>query len=189
MGLSMSDSRYWQKGGLAICLLGAVLVLNGCGEDPEEERFRQELVDKALNDDTRRAGDAFLAENAKQPGVQVKPSGLQYKVLREGQGAKPAPQDVVVVHYEGSRVDGEVFDSSYKRDKPARFPLNQVIKGWTEGLMDMRVGGARMLYLPADLAYGARSPSPMIPANSALIFKVELLDIEQSAEQQPATGE
>lgn len=174
---------------MAICLLGAVLMLNGCGEDPEEERFRQELIDKALNDDTRRAGDAFLAENAEKPGIQVKPSGLQFKVLREGDGAKPTAQDIVVVNYEGKRIDGEIFDSSYARGKPARFPLNQVIRGWAEGLMDMRVGGERILYLPADLAYGARSPSPGIPANSALIFKVELLDIEHSGAAQPATGE
>jgi len=171
--------------------LGALALLGGCGEDPEEARFRQQLVDKALNDETRRAGDAFLAENAKQPGVVVKPSGLQYKVIRQGQGAQPGPRDVVVVHYEGSRIDGEVFDSSYERGEPARFPLNQVIRGWGEGLMDMRVGGERVLYLPADLAYGARSPSVMIPANSALIFKVELLDIEREgdADSKPVTGE
>ncbi|KEA64072.1 FKBP-type peptidyl-prolyl cis-trans isomerase FkpA precursor [Marinobacterium lacunae] len=176
--------------GIALAF-GPLVLLVGCGEDPEEARFRQELVDKALNDETRRAGDAFLAENAKQPGVVVKPSGLQYKVMREGSGAKPGPKDVVVVHYEGTRIDGEVFDSSYERGKPARFPLNQVIRGWSEGLMDMRAGGERMLYLPADLAYGARSPSHLIPANSALIFKVELLDVEQegSSEQRPASGE
>ncbi|SEG31858.1 FKBP-type peptidyl-prolyl cis-trans isomerase FkpA/FKBP-type peptidyl-prolyl cis-trans isomerase FklB [Marinobacterium lutimaris] len=181
MGLAMRYSRRWLRSGAILCLGAAVLTLNGCGDDPEEERFRQELVDKALNDDTRRAGDAFLEENASKPGVQVKPSGLQYKVLREGEGASPGPQDVVVVHYEGTNIDGEVFDSSYKRGEPARFPLNQVIRGWTEGLMDMKPGGERMLYLPADLAYGARSPSPAIPANSALIFKVELLEVQKSA--------
>lgn len=159
--------------GLALCA-----ALAGCGEDPQEAQFRQELMDKALNDDTRRAGDAFLAENAKRPDVQVTPSGLQYRIVREGSGASPGIRDIVVVHYEGRRIDGEVFDSSYQRGKPARFPLNQVIKGWTEGLRDMKVGGERELYLPAELAYGARSPSAMIPANSALIFRVELLDIE-----------
>lgn len=182
MGLAMRYSRRWLRSGAVLCLGAAVLILNGCGgDDPEEERFRQELVDKALNDDTRRAGDAFLAENANKPGVQVKPSGLQYKVLREGEGASPGPQDMVVVHYEGRTIDGDVFDSSYNRGKPARFPLNKVISGWTEGLMDMKAGGERMLYLPADLAYGARSPSPSIPANSALIFKVELLEVQTSA--------
>ncbi len=182
MGLAMRYSRRWLRGGAVLCLGATALMLNGCGgDDPEKERFRQELVDKALNDDTRRAGDEFLAENADKPGVQVKPSGLQYKVLREGEGASPGPQDVVVVHYEGTTIDGEIFDSSYKRGEPARFPLNQVIRGWTEGLMDMKPGGERMLYLPADLAYGARSPSPAIPANSALIFKVELLEVQTSA--------
>ncbi|GGB79980.1 hypothetical protein GCM10011352_02090 [Marinobacterium zhoushanense] len=171
--------------------LGAAVLLSACGEDPEEARFRQELLDKALNDETRRAGDAFLAKNAEQADVVVKPSGLQYRVIRQGQGPQPGPRDVVVVHYEGKRIDGEVFDSSYQRGKPARFPLNQVIRGWSEGLMDMRVGGERVLYLPADLAYGARSPSVMIPANSALIFRVELLEVELAgaAASKPATGE
>lgn len=177
----MKRSNRW-----ILCLMLAV-GLAGCGEDPEEARFRQQLIDKALNDETRRAGDAFLAENAQQPDVQVKPSGLQYKIIREGEGASPGPRDVVVVHYEGRRIDGEVFDSSYAREKPARFPLDQVIKGWAEGLRDMKVGGERILYLPADLAYGARSPSVMIPANSALIFRVELLDVESP--NAPAAGE
>lgn len=171
--------------------LSTLILLSGCGEDPEEARFRQELIDKALNDETRRAGDAFLAENAKRPEVVVKPSGLQYQVLRQGEGVQPGLRDVVVVHYEGTRVDGAVFDSSYTRETPARFPLDQVIRGWSEGLSDMRVGGARILYMPADLAYGARSPSHMIPANSALIFKVELLDVEQESDsgRTPVTGE
>lgn len=177
----MKLSRCWVPG-LLLCA-----VLAGCGEDPQEARFRQELVDKALNDDTRRAGDAFLAENAKRPDVQVKASGLQYRIVREGTGASPGPRDIVVVHYEGRRIDGEVFDSSWERNKPARFPLNQVIEGWAEGLSDMKVGGERELYLPADLAYGARSPSPMIPANSTLIFRVELLDVEPQGA--PEAGE
>lgn len=176
----MNASRFWI---LWVVLIGLV----GCGEDPEEARFRQQLIDKALNDDTRRAGEAFLARNAQQPGVQVKPSGLQYRVLREGTGARPGPRDLVVVHYEGRRIDGEVFDSSRARGQPARFPLDQVIKGWAEGLSDMRVGGERILYLPADLAYGARSPSEMIPANSALVFEVELLAIADP--NSPPAGE
>ncbi len=166
--------------------LTVVLLLSGCGEDPEEARFRQQLIDKALNDDTRRAGEAFLAQNAQQEGVETTASGLQYRILRPGEGEQPGPLDTVVVNYEGRRVDGELFDSSSARGKPSRFPLNRVIKGWTEGLQMMRVGEERMLYLPADLAYGATSPSPQIPANSALVFKVELLAVERV---KPGTGE
>jgi FKBP-type peptidyl-prolyl cis-trans isomerase len=168
----MHFSRRW------LLVIAALGVLAGCGEDPEEAKFRQELIDKALNDETRKAGDAFLARNAEKPDVQVKPSGLQFRVIETGDGVSPGPKDVVTVHYEGRRIDDVVFDSSYERDKPARFPLNQVIQGWSEGLQDMKIGGVRELYLPADLAYGARSPSHLIPANSALIFKVELLDVE-----------
>lgn len=174
--------------GLRWGLSGLVLTafLSGCGEDPQQEAFRQQLVDKALNDDTRRAGEAFLAENAQQPGVQSTASGLQYKVVREGEGERPGPLDTVVVHYEGQRIDGEVFDSSYQRDKPARFPLNRVIKGWGEGLQLMKVGGEQLFYVPPELAYGATSPSPAIPANSTLIFRVELLAVERV---KPGSGE
>ncbi|WP_027859625.1 FKBP-type peptidyl-prolyl cis-trans isomerase [Marinobacterium jannaschii] len=162
-----------------IVVLATTLVLAGCGKSEEEERFRKELIEKALNDDTRKAGDAYLAENAKRESVVVLPSGLQYEVLREGQGESPKVTDNVVVHYEGTRVDGVVFDSSWQRGKPAEFPLNRVIRGWTEGLSLMKEGGVRMFYIPADLAYGATSPSELIPANSALVFKVELLEVKK----------
>lgn len=157
-------------------------VLTGCGEDPDKERFRQELIDKALNDDTRKAGTEFLAQNREREGVQVTASGLQIEHLRKGEGAHPGAGDTVVVHYEGTRVDGGVFDSSYQREQPATFPLNQVIKGWREGLMLMQEGGEAMLYLPPELAYGATSPTPEIPANSTLIFRVELLKVINAQE-------
>lgn len=167
------------KAGLCVLLVVAG-GLSGCGEDPQEAKFRQELIDKALNDDTRKLGDAFLQDNAKSEGVKRTPSGLQYKILQEGDGESPEASDTVKVHYEGMRVDGHIFDSSYKRGKPAEFPLNRVIKGWTEGLSMMKKGGVRMLYIPPELAYGALSPSEDIPANSTLIFKVELIDIKEA---------
>lgn len=166
---------------LTVLCLGLVLV--GCGKSEEEKRFHAELLDKALNDDTRKAGDQFLANNAAQPGVIVLENGLQYKVLQQGQGGSPGVSDMVEVHYEGQTIDGVVFDSSYKRGEPARFPVNRVIKGWTIALQKMKIGDQWMLYIPADLAYGARSPSEQIPPNSALIFKVELLSVEKSKEQ------
>jgi FKBP-type peptidyl-prolyl cis-trans isomerase len=165
---------------IATLVLAGLLV--GCGEDPEKERFRQELIDKALNDETRQAGTAFMAQNRERESVSVTASGLQIEHLRKGEGASPDPRDTVVVHYEGTRVDGGVFDSSYAREKPATFPLNQVIRGWREGLTLMQEGGEAMLYLPPELAYGATSPSPDIPANSTLIFRVELLEVIKTQE-------
>jgi FKBP-type peptidyl-prolyl cis-trans isomerase len=158
-------------------LLTSALLLGGCGEDPEREAFRHQLVEKALNDDTRRAGAAFLAENQKRTGVIVLASGLQYRVLKSGSGEYPTFQHSVVVHYEGTRVDGGIFDSSYQREKPSVFPLQRVIKGWQQALLKMKVGDIWMLYVPPELAYGATSPSEAIPANSTLIFKVELLEV------------
>jgi len=160
----------------------ATLLLGGCSEDPEQERLRQERLERALNDDTRKVGDAFMAENAKREGVEVLANGLQIEHLVRGEGASPTAADTVVVHYEGTRVDGHVFDSSYQREQPARFPLKQVVRGWRQGLIKMNVGGTAMLYLPPELAYGATSPSTDIPANSTLIFKVELLSIVEEAE-------
>lgn len=155
-------------------------VLSACGEDPEKEKFRKELVDKALNDDTRKAGDAFLVANATQPDIKVTPSGLQYRVLQAGEGASPNITDVVTVHYEGKRIDGVVFDSSYARNKPNDFPVNRVIRGWTEALSMMNKGAAWELFIPPQLAYGATSPNELIPANSTLVFKVELIDFKEA---------
>ncbi len=161
------------------CLTGMVLVLlAGCGENPEEQAFRQQLKDKALNDETRQQGTAFLADNAKQAGIQTTASGLQYRIEVPGEGPHPHITDLVTVHYEGQRVDGFVFDSSYQRGEPSVFPLNRVIRGWTEGVGMMNKGAVWTLFIPPELAYGATSPSDDIPANSTLIFKVELIDFE-----------
>jgi FKBP-type peptidyl-prolyl cis-trans isomerase len=121
-------------------------------------------------------GDAFLAANAKKPGVTTLPSGLQYKVLKEGIGHSPKASDVATVHYEGKLVNGTVFDSSYKRGEPAQFQPNQVIRGWTEALQLMKTGAEWELYIPSDLAYGPQG-RPSIPPNSTLIFKVELIAV------------
>lgn len=119
----------------------------------------------------------FLAENTKKPGVVTLPSGLQYIVEKQGTGAKPADTSMVKVHYEGKLVDGTVFDSSLKRGEPITFQLNQVIKGWTEGVQLMPIGSKYKFFIPSELGYGAQKVGP-IPPNSVLIFDVELLDIE-----------
>ena len=125
----------------------------------------------------KKAGEEFLAENAKKDGVKVLPSGLQYKVLTQGSGAIPTSDDEVKVNYEGRLIDGTVFDSSYKRGEPTTFKANQVIKGWTEALTQMPVGSKWELYIPYDLAYGERGAGRDIKPYAALVFTVELLDI------------
>ncbi|PSJ38725.1 FKBP-type peptidyl-prolyl cis-trans isomerase [Zobellella taiwanensis] len=137
---------------------------------------------------TLEEGQAFLAENAKREGVQVTESGLQYEVLSEGEGDKPAAEDVVTVHYTGTLVDGTQFDSSVERGEPASFPLNQVIPGWTEGVQLMPVGSKFKFFIPAELAYG-ESGAGTIPGNAVLIFEVELLDIERAEQPEGETQE
>lgn len=124
-------------------------------------------------------GEKFLAENAKRAEVKTTPSGLQYEVIEATLGQKPSATDKVRVHYEGTLIDGTVFDSSYKRGESITFGLNQVIKGWTEGLQLMSVGSKYKLYIPYDLAYGAQGAGGSIPPYAALIFTVELLGIEK----------
>lgn len=121
-------------------------------------------------------GQKFMAENAKKEGIKELVDGIQYKVIKEGNGAKPAATDVVKVHYKGTLIDGTEFDSSIKRGEPAEFPLNRVIAGWTKSLQEMTVGSKWELYIPADQAYGQRGSGPIGP-NETLIFQVELLDI------------
>ena len=139
-------------------------------------KFFAELEEKA-SVAAKAAGEAFLAENAKRPGVKVTASGLQYEVL-DAIGQKPKATDTVRVHYEGTLPDGTVFDSSYKRGEPISFPLNGVIAGWTEGLQLMSVGSKYKLYIPYHLGYGERGAGASIPPYSALVFTVELLGIE-----------
>ena len=126
----------------------------------------------------------FLAENAKKDGVHSTDSGLQYEVLQEGSGSKPAATDTVKVHYKGTLLDGTVFDSSYDRNEPVEFPLNGVIPGWTEGLQLMNTGSKYKLYIPSRIAYGERGAGQVIPPNSLLIFEIELLEIVQPAAEE-----
>ena len=123
-------------------------------------------------------GEAFLAENAKREGVIVTGSGLQYEVLTAAEGKKPKATDKVKVHYEGTLIDGTVFDSSYRRGEAISFGLNQVIKGWTEGVQLMSIGSKYKFFIPYNLAYGERGAGAQIPPYAALIFTVELLGIE-----------
>ena len=140
-------------------------------------KFFSELEQKIAGE-AKAAGEAFLAENAKREGVKVTESGLQYEVIDGTIGQKPKATDKVRVHYEGTLIDGTVFDSSYKRGESITFGLNQVIKGWTEGLQLMSVGSKYKLYIPYQLAYGERGAGANIPPYAALIFTVELLGIE-----------
>jgi len=123
----------------------------------------------------------FLAANSKRPGVKTTQSGLQYKVLNEGSGAPPHPTDQVTVNYRGTLLDGTVFDSSYERGQPAKFPLNKVIPGWQEALAMMKPGAKWQIFIPPDLAYGPNSPAPQIPPNALLKFDVELLKVEPAS--------
>ena len=124
-----------------------------------------------------KAGEKFLEENGKKPGVVVLASGLQYEIITEGTGSKPSAKDKVTCHYHGTLIDGTVFDSSVQRGQPATFPLNMVIKGWTEGLQLMTQGSKWRFFIPPHLGYGDRQVSAQIGPNSALIFEVELLGI------------
>ena len=133
-----------------------------------------------------RKGEEWLTANGKKPGVQTTASGLQYEVITPGSGAKPTLSDMVTVHYKGTLLDGKQFDSSYDRGEPATFGVGQVIPGWTEALQLMSPGSKYKLYIPSELAYGAQSPSPAIPANSVLVFDLELLSIKDAGKDQPA---
>ncbi|MDT0603952.1 FKBP-type peptidyl-prolyl cis-trans isomerase [Thalassotalea castellviae] len=133
-------------------------------------------------------GKKFLEENAKKEGVQVTESGIQYSVITEGEGEKPVATDRVKVHYKGMFLNGEEFDSSYSRNQPAVFGLNQVIKGWTEGVQLMSVGSKYTFVIPSDLAYGPKGNPPRIPGNSVLQFEIELLEIMKPAEA-PKVGD
>ena len=124
------------------------------------------------------AGESFLAENGKRENVVTLPSGLQYEIIKQGDGPKPSAHNTVTCHYHGTTIKGDVFDSSVKRGQPASFPLNAVIKGWTEALQLMPVGSKWKLFIPPQLAYGNRTISREIGPNSTLIFEVELISFK-----------
>jgi FKBP-type peptidyl-prolyl cis-trans isomerase FklB len=141
---------------------------------------KQQELAKQQGEKNKKEGEIFLETNKKKEGVQTLPSGLQYKVLKAGAGKKPTATDTVTVHYRGTLIDGKEFDSSYRRGKPATFPVNGVIPGWTEALPLMEEGAKWELFIPSNLAYGERSAGGDIGPNATLIFEVELISIEQN---------
>jgi FKBP-type peptidyl-prolyl cis-trans isomerase FklB len=147
------------------------------------EKMQAQAVEK-----NQKEGQDFLAENKTKPGVQTLPDGLQYKILTEGSGESPSPDDIVTVNYRGSFVDGTEFDSSAKMGHPAQFPVRGVIPGWTEALQKMKVGSKWQLFVPADLAYGQNGRPPLIGPDQTLVFEIELLSItHQKASVPPPT--
>jgi len=155
--------------------------------DQKKRRNVMASLQKSIRDKSKKEGetnlkiaDEFLAKNKQEnPDVKETPTGLQYRVIKEGEGDSPSQTDRVKVHYAGKLIDGTEFDSSYERGEPTEFGLNQVIKGWTEGLQLMKVGSKYEFFIHPKIAYGSR-PRPTIPANSVLIFEVELLDIVEN---------
>ena len=139
-------------------------------------KYFMELEEK-MNAENIEKGKAFLEENAKKEGIITLPSGLQYEVITEGNGKKPSATDRVKCHYEGTLIDGTLFDSSIKRGPPAVFGVNQVIKGWVEALQLMSEGSKWRLFIPSELGYGAQQAGEMIPPHSTLIFEVELIEV------------
>ncbi|HEY2460557.1 MAG TPA: FKBP-type peptidyl-prolyl cis-trans isomerase [Candidatus Acidoferrum sp.] len=158
----------------------AIIVLQG------DLRKKQEEKAQAMSGVNAKEGEAFLTTNKTKPGVVALPSGLQYKILKEGTGPKPTAADSVVCNYKGTLLNGTEFDSSYKRGEPATFPVSGVIKGWTEALQLMPVGSKWELFIPSDLAYGQRGAGSDIGPGATLVFEVELLSIAKDANANPA---
>ena len=173
--------------GLKDTLSGKELQLTEEEMVQEIQNFQQEMQAKMAAEmevkaaENKASGEAFLAENAKQEGVVVTESGLQYKIIEPGQGDSPGPADVATVHYRGTLIDGTQFDSSYDRGQPASFPVGGVIAGWSEALQLMKPGAKWQLFIPAELAYGERGAGQDIGPNSTLLFDVELISVEQGA--------
>ena len=171
--------------GIADAYNGSKLALTGEEQVQAKTSFQEELRKKltaeasVAGEKNLTEGKAFLAENAKKEGVITTDSGLQYKIISSGEGKQPAADDTVTTHYKGTLIDGREFDSSYKRNTPASFPVKGVIKGWTEALQLMHVGDKWQLFIPSDLAYGPSKRSELIEANSTLIFELELLSIKE----------
>ncbi len=155
------------------------------------QKKQQEKIE-ALAKAGKVEGDKFLADNKAKEGIVTTESGLQYQILKAGDGAIPKKTDTVITHYTGTLLDGKVFDSSYKRNAPATFPVGGVIKGWTEALQLMKVGAKWKLFIPADLAYGDRGAGASIGPNQTLIFELELLEIKkptEAADSKPKAAE
>lgn len=170
--------------GLKDALAGKEAALTKEDREKTLQAFQKEMMEKQITASKEAAtknaaeGEKFLTENKKKDGVKTTTSGLQYKVLKEGSGASPKETDTVVTNYKGTLIDGTEFDSSYKRNEPASFPVNRVIKGWTEALQLMKPGAKYQLFIPSSLAYGERGAGQLIGPNATLIFDVELLSIK-----------
>jgi FKBP-type peptidyl-prolyl cis-trans isomerase FklB len=175
MGISNMSVEDFMKGISDVLAGGKTEMTHAEAQTVVNEHFRK-LAEEAYAQN-KNAGEAFLAENAKKEGVNVLPSGLQYQVIAEGNGKKPSATDRVQCHYEGTLIDGTIFDSSIKRGEPAVFGVNQVNKGWVEALQLMQEGAKWRLYIPYDMAYGEHGAGEMIPPYSALIFDVELIKV------------
>jgi FKBP-type peptidyl-prolyl cis-trans isomerase FklB len=139
---------------------------------------------QAAGEKNKTDGEAFLKANKTKEGVKTTPSGLQYKIIKEGTGQIPKAEDSVTTHYRGTLIDGTEFDSSFKRNEPATFPVSGVIRGWTEALQMMKIGSKWQLFVPSDLAYGERGAGQAIGPNSVLVFEVELLSIDSANPEQ-----
>ena len=174
MGANELDITDFSQG-VKDALAGSPLMERAEIEAVINEFFTRKSQEQAAK--AKEEGARFLAENAKKEGVVTLPSGLQYQVLREGNGKKPKATDQVRCHYEGTLINGTVFDSSYKRGEPAVFGLNQVISGWTEGVQLMQEGAKYRFFIPYNLAYGERGAGQQIPPFAALIFDVELIEV------------
>jgi FKBP-type peptidyl-prolyl cis-trans isomerase FklB len=166
--------------GLKDALGGKTPALNDNEVKETMQAWSKQMEDKqkVAGDKNAAEGTKFLADNKKKEGVKTTASGLQYKVMKEGSGAPPKDTDTVTVNYRGTLINGTEFDSSYKRGQPATFPVNGVIKGWTEALQLMKPSSKYQLFIPADLAYGSRAVGPDITPNSTLVFEVELLEVK-----------
>ena len=151
-------------------------------------RKKQQEKMQVMGEANKKEGEAFLATNKAKQGVVTLPSGLQYKILKEGTGPKPTATDSVVCNYRGTLINGTEFDSSYKRGQPATFPVVGVIKGWTEALQLMPVGSKWQLVIPSSLAYGERGAGGDIGPNATLIFEVELMSIQEKPKAEPAAA-
>ena len=160
-------------------LTGAQLQIDETEAQAMVQEYLQRKGEERLKN-VKAEGEAFLADNAKKEGIVTLPSGLQYQVLQEGNGKSPKATDQVKCHYEGTLINGKVFDSSYRRGEPATFPLNGVIAGWTEGLQLMKEGAKYRFFIPFNLAYGTRGAGQDIPPYATLIFDVELIEVKES---------
>jgi FKBP-type peptidyl-prolyl cis-trans isomerase len=180
--------------GLKDALSGGKTLMTEAEAQQTLTKFRNDMIAKKQaerqkqGDSNKQQGEQFLAANKTKEGVVTLPSGLQYKILKEGTGAKPTATDSVTCNYRGALIDGTEFDSSYKRGEPASFGVSQVIKGWTEGLQLMPVGSKWQLFIPSDLAYGANGAGQQIGPNATLIFDVELLSIKEQASSKPQSS-